>query len=172
VKHSRINLLTEAQPNDRKRFVALKLSVIARQLRLKFDQTITQRGVTRAKWSLIAAVASKPGVTQRAIATMLEVTEVTAGRLIDRLCTDGYLERRENPNDRRGYCVYLTPAAQPVLDQMDEVAKIHEEEFFANMNDGDLAKLDELLSTIAKNLAISQSHTETRIHSVSNDSTD
>jgi MarR family transcriptional regulator for hemolysin len=142
---------------DRKRLVALKLSVIARQLRLKFDQTITQRGVTRAKWSLIAAVASRPGVTQRVIATMLEVTEVTAGRLIDRLCTDGYLERRENPADRRGYCVYLTPAAQPVLNQMDEIAKLHEVESFANLTDDDLAKLDELLTIIARNLAISQS---------------
>lgn len=103
---------------------------------------------------------------------MLEVTDVTAGRLIDRLCSDGYLERRENPNDRRGYRIYLTPAAQPVLKQMDEVGKLHEEESFANINDDDLAKLDELLSIIARNLAISQSQTEPGIPSIINDSTD
>lgn len=152
----RTNLkLDMLEPNSRKRFVALKLSVISRQLRLRFDQSIKKRGVTRAKWTLIAAVSSRPGATQRAIATMLEVTEVTAGRLIDRLCADGYLERRDNPNDRRGYCVYLTPAAQPVLDHMDDVAQLHEDETFANLNDNDLAKLDELLSVIAQNLAIS-----------------
>jgi MarR family transcriptional regulator for hemolysin len=138
----------------------LKLSVIARQLRLRFDQSIKKRGVTRAKWTLIAAVATRPGATQRAIATLLEVTEVTAGRLIDRLCADGYLERRENPNDRRGYSVYLTPAAQPVLDQIDEVAKLHEEEAFANLDDDDLVRLDALLSVLAQNLAISQSPPE------------
>jgi MarR family transcriptional regulator, transcriptional regulator for hemolysin len=150
----------------------MKLWVIARQLRIKFDQTINQQGVTHAKWSMIATVASRPGLTQRAIATMLEVTDVTAGRLIDRLCSDGYLERRENPTDRRGYRIYLTPAAQPVLTQMDEVAKLHEEESFANINDHDLAKLDELLSVIAKNLAIAQSQTEPGIPSIANDSTD
>ena len=120
---------------------------------------------------MVAAVASKPGVTQRAIATMLEITDVTAGRLIDRLCTDGYLERRENPSDRRGYCIYLTPAAQPLLNQMDEIAKLHEVESFANLNDDDLAKLDELLTIIARNLAISQSQSELRIPTANDDST-
>jgi MarR family transcriptional regulator for hemolysin len=159
-------------PGDRKRVIAMKLSVIARQLRLKFDQTITQQGVTRAKWSMIATVAARPGVTQRAIAGMLEVTEVTAGRLIDRLCADGYLERRENPSDRRGYCIYLTQAAQTVWMPMDEVAKLHEVESFANLKDDDLVKLDELLSIIARNLAISQNQTEPGIPSISNDSAD
>ncbi len=150
------------KPDSRKRSIALKLTVIARQLRLRFDQSIVQRGVTRARWSLIAAVARNPGATQRAIAAMLEVTEVTAGRLIDRLCTDGYLERRENPSDRRGYCVYLTPAAQPVLDKMGEVAKSHENETFADLGEDDLAKLDALLSVIARNLAIPQNPDDIR----------
>ena len=153
---------TIAQPSSRKRLVGLKLSVIARQLRLRFDHSIKRRGVTRAKWTLIATVASRPGATQRAIATLLEVTDVTAGRLIDRLCEDGYLERRQNPNDRRGYCVYLTPAAQPVLDQIDEVAKLHEEETFANLDDDDLERLDALLSIVARNLAIPQGQPESK----------
>jgi MarR family transcriptional regulator for hemolysin len=153
---------TKAQPNNLKRLVGLKLSVIARQLRLRFDQSIKQRGITRAKWTLIAAVASRPGATQRAVASLLEVTDVTAGRLIDRLCADGYLERRENPNDRRGYCVYLTSAAQPVLDQINEVAKFHEQETFANLSDDDLVRLDALLSVIAQNLAIPQGQPESK----------
>src|SRR3546814_15325274 len=79
-------------------------------------------GVSRAKWGLIAAVSRSPGATQRAIAAMLQVTEVTAGRMVDRLCEDGLLERRENTQARRGYCVYLTPAASPMLDPIREGA--------------------------------------------------
>jgi MarR family transcriptional regulator, transcriptional regulator for hemolysin len=154
--------LPAVQPEDRRRSIALKMMVISRQYRIKFDQGVEQHGVTRAKWTLIAAVARNPGTTQRAIAAMLEVTEVTAGRLIDRLCSDGYLERRENPVDRRGYCVYLTPAAQPVMDKMSEVAKIHEDETFANVSDDDLEKLDTLLSAIASNLAIPQHQSEAK----------
>jgi MarR family transcriptional regulator for hemolysin len=121
-------------------------------MRLKFDQAVQDSGVTRAKWMLIAAVARNPGATQRSIASMLEVREVTAGRLIDRLCADGYLERRENPSDRRAYCVYLTPAAQPLLDKLGEMAIEHEEEVFANFTEEELKTLDELLDKLSRNL--------------------
>src|SRR6266436_1877115 len=119
-------MVSNTAPRSRKRSIALKLTVVARQLRVTFDQAVEQSGLTRAKWTLIAAVARNPGATQRVIAEALEVREITAGRLIDRLCAEGYLTRREHPTDRRAYCVYLAPAAQPVLDTLGKLAKIHE----------------------------------------------
>ena len=135
------------------RAVALKLSVVARQLRVTFDQAAEQSGLTRAQWHLIAAVARNPGATQRTIAEALEVREITAGRLVDRLCEDGYLRREESPSDRRAYSVYLTPTAQPVLDKLDELAKVHEAAIFAGFAPGDLEKLDALLGAICHNLS-------------------
>jgi len=129
------------------------LTVLARQLRISFDQAVEQSGLTRAKWTLIAAVARHPGATQRLIAEALEVREITAGRLIDRLCDEGYLKRQESPNDRRAYCVYLTPVAQPVLDKLDELAKVHEAAIFAGFDGQDLEQLDALLDTISRNLS-------------------
>ena len=128
--------------------------MVARQLRITFDQSAERSGLTRAQWHLIAAVARHPGATQRLIAEALEVREITAGRLVDRLCDEGYLKRQENPNDRRAYCLYLTPAAQPVLDKLDELGKIHEAAIFAGFETADLEKLDELLDGISRNLAL------------------
>jgi MarR family transcriptional regulator for hemolysin len=127
--------------------------VVARQLRVTFDQSAEASGLTRAQWHLIAAVARNPGATQRIIAEALEVREITAGRLIDRLCDEGYLRRDENPSDRRAYCVYLTPIAQPVLDKLDELAKLHEAAIFAGFGGEDLERLDALLDAIARNLS-------------------
>ena len=127
--------------------------MVARQLRVTFDQSVEQSGLTRAKWTLIAAVARNPGATQRVIAEALEVREITAGRLIDRLCDEGYLRREANPSDRRAYCLYLTPVAQPVLDTLDELAKIHEAAIFAGFDTEDLERLEILLDTISRNLS-------------------
>jgi MarR family transcriptional regulator, transcriptional regulator for hemolysin len=138
---------------NRRRSLALKLSVIARQLRMSFDQSVERSGLTRAKWTLIAAVAGNPGATQRVIAQALEVSEITVGRLIDRLCDEGYLKRRENPSDRRAYRVHLAAAAQPVLDKLDEVAKTHEAAMFAGFDSEDLERLDASLEAIARNLS-------------------
>jgi MarR family transcriptional regulator for hemolysin len=143
----------KAHTDDIKRSISLKLIVLARHLRIGFDHEVARIGVTRAQWTLIAAVARNPGATQRTIATALEVTEVTAGRLIDRLCDDGYLERRENPSDRRGYRVYLTPAAQPVLGQLGAIAQIQEAELFQGFDDQDLARMETLLDMVYQSLS-------------------
>lgn len=140
-------------PDDIKRSLSLKLIVLARQLRISFDHEVARVGVTRAQWTLIAAVSRNPGATQRTIAAALEVTEVTAGRLIDRLCDDGYLERRENPSDRRGYRVYLTSAAQPVLDQLGAIAQLQENQLFQGFDDQDLTRMETLLDMLYQNLS-------------------
>lgn len=147
-------------PESRKRAIAIKLTVIARQLRQRFDQVVESDGLTRGKWGVIVAVARNPGATQRMIASMLEVTEVTAGQLIDRLCADGYLERRQHPKDRRAHCVYLTPAAQPLLGRLNEVAKVHEDQTFAGLDEQELSALDAILDKLASNLAVSRCRSE------------
>jgi MarR family transcriptional regulator, transcriptional regulator for hemolysin len=138
------------------------LSVVARQLRQNFDHKVETSGLTRAKWTLIAAVARRPGATQRVLAELLEVREITVGRSIDRLCAEGYLKRQPHPSDGRAYCVYLAPAAQPVLDKLDELAKIHEAMIFTGFSDADLEKLHDLLDLIAQNVSASRDQHEAK----------
>jgi MarR family transcriptional regulator for hemolysin len=144
--------------------VAVKLSTVARLLRVTFDHDAERHGLTRAQWHLIAAVSRIPGATQRLIAEALEVREITAGRLVDRLCEEGYLRREENPTDRRAYCVYLTASAQPLLDKLDELAKVHEGLIFAGFDSDDIEKLDGLLENIFRNLSeFRQQHQHHRV---------
>jgi MarR family transcriptional regulator, transcriptional regulator for hemolysin len=138
---------------NRKRSIGWRLTVIARQLRLNFDQRTKLEGLTRAKWTLITAVARNPGATQRAIAEALELREITVGRLIDRLCDEGYLRRSANRTDRRAYRVYLARDAHLVLEKLDALAKTHEAQIFAGFSNEDLEKLDEMLGAMARNLS-------------------
>lgn len=134
------------------RQIGIKIAVLARQQRQLFDERVEAMGVTRAKYMLIATVARRPGLTQRMIASLLEVTDVTAGRMIDRVSADGLLERRENPNDRRAYCVYLTPAAQPILDRLATAAATYEEDIFAGVTAEELGVLGALLDRLQANM--------------------
>ena len=138
--------------DERKKALAMKLTVIARQLWLDFDQDAEKIGLTRAKWSVVAEANRDPGATQRSIAMRLQVTDVTAGRLIDRLCAEGLLERHENPEDRRAYRVYPTEPAQPMLARLQELAIDHAREAFAGFEEDQLAQLDALLEALARNI--------------------
>lgn len=147
-----VMLGAEETPN-RKRDLSRKLTVVARHLRNRFDQSVTQLGVTRSQWTLIAVVASRPGMTQRTIAETLEISEAAAGRLIDRLCAEDLLERKARSDDRRAYSVYVTDAAAPYLETLGGIARRNEEETFSGLNEEQLEQLDALLAIVYNNVA-------------------
>jgi len=146
-----------SEDEQRRRDLGVRMALLARQLRARFDQRVESRGLTRTKWMAIAAVASNSGLTQRTLATIMEITEVSAGRLIDRLCLDGYLRREQHPQDRRAYRIYVTDAAKPIMDELREVSLSCEEEAYRGLSKDDIRTLETLLQTIYDNLADAKS---------------
>jgi hypothetical protein len=53
--------------------------------------------------------------------------------------------------------LFLAAGAQPVLDQLDEVARSQEAQIFAGLDNDDLEKLDLLLDVLARNLSAAKS---------------
>ncbi len=135
-----------------KRDIGLRLSVVARLLRNDFDRRAAETSLTRSKWTVIAVVARRPGVSQRVIAETLEMSEASAGRLVDRLCNEGLLERRPKPEDRRAFSIYLTDAATPVLEKLSELARLAEEQVFRGLSVEQLTNLRDTLDIMAANL--------------------
>lgn len=141
------------RPFDTKRTIGLRLTVIARLLRNNFDRQVATHNVTRSQWAMIAVVSRQPGATQRMIAEMLEMSEASAGRLIDRLCADGLLERRERQDDRRARAVYLAEGAEPLLAKLAEIADLSEERMFQGFDDRELEQLQGYLERIYANVS-------------------
>ncbi len=135
-----------------RRHMGLRLTVIARRLRSTFDRQVANMNVTRSQWATIAVVSGNPGATQRMIAETLEMTEASAGRLIDRLCTDGLLERRDRQDDRRARAVYLTPAAEPLLAKLASIATVGEQRMFKGFTNEELETLAGFLDRIYDNV--------------------
>ena len=149
--------VAEARPqgltDDQRQRLATKLTVVARRLWLDFDQMAEKIGLTRAKFTVVAEAQRNPGATQRTLAARLQVTDVTAGRLIDRLCAEGLLERHEDPEDRRAYRVYPLPPAAPMLTKLEELAREHGREAFAGLTSEQLDQFHEVLDVITRNLS-------------------
>lgn len=87
------------------------------------------------------------------IAEVLEMSEASAGRLIDRLCADGLLERRARDDDRRARAVYVTEAARPLLAKAAEVGQENSERIFQGLDQAQLEQLGQSLGVIYDNLA-------------------
>ena len=88
-------------------------------LRTLVDQEARKFGMTRAQWGVLFRLERSEGLKQSELADLLDIQPITLTRLIDRLCENGLIERRSDPNDRRAKRLFLTPAARPLLDRLD-----------------------------------------------------
>src|SRR6185437_1128459 len=57
------------------------------------------------------------------LAEMLDLQPITLTRLVDRLCANGLIERRADPDDRRAKRLYLTPQARPLMDRLADLGQ-------------------------------------------------
>ena len=145
--------------NEIRRDVGIRLTVLARRMRNDFDRHVGDLSLTRSQWSLIAAVARRPGATQRQISELLEISEASAGRLVDRLVADGFLARTDRADDRRARAINLTEAANPLLERMSAFARAREEHFFRGITGDELAQLRSLLDRLYSNISPGQTLT-------------
>jgi MarR family transcriptional regulator for hemolysin len=102
---------------------AFTLHDVARLLRTYADQRAAEYGITRAQWAVIARLDRSEGLKQAELAEMLDLQPITLTRLLDRLCDNGLIERRADPQDRRAKRLYLTAAARPLLEHLDRLAE-------------------------------------------------
>jgi len=70
---------------------------------------------------VLARLEHHEGLKQTELAEMLDLQPITLTRLVDRLCANGLIERRPDPNDRRAKRLYLTPAALPLMHRLADL---------------------------------------------------
>jgi MarR family transcriptional regulator, transcriptional regulator for hemolysin len=100
------------------REILFTISDVGRLLRTYADQKARRFGMTRAQWAVLLRLERREGLKQSDLAEQLDLQPITLTRLVDRLCDNGLIERRADPNDRRAKRLYLTPAARPLLDRI------------------------------------------------------
>lgn len=136
----------------------MRLAVVSRLLGQDFDRLVSGIGITRSQWTMVAVVSRREGATQREIAKMLDMSEASAGRLVDRLCDEGLLERRPHASDRRAHLVYTTAKAEPLLQQLADIAQANEGRVFRNFSPDELEAFHALLDKLYGNLGGLQAH--------------
>lgn len=91
---------------------------VARLISRRFAERARSLGLTRAQYAVIASLKRHEGINQAGLAELLEIRSISLGRLLERMETAGWVERREAPDDRRAWQVHLGPRARPLLKEM------------------------------------------------------
>jgi MarR family transcriptional regulator for hemolysin len=97
------------------------LTNIGRLIYTTFEQKAAAKGYTRSHWNVLAYLEETPGMTQVRLANLMEVEPITLSRYLDRMEANGWLERRNDPQDRRVKRLFLTEKAMPELEAIKKL---------------------------------------------------
>ena len=133
--------------------VAWELGETSRVLRRQFNRHAVAVGSTSAQWRAMFWLSREPGMKQVELAERLDVEPITAGRIIDRLEDAALVERRRDPVDRRVWRLYLTDAADPLIERLKLVAEDVLAGALAGIDAKEIAALRGTLEQIRKNVS-------------------
>src|SRR5215469_9630678 len=139
-------------PRSLNREFAFIISDVARMLKTYADYKGAQFGATRAQWVVLVRLDRFEGLRQSELAEMLDLQPITLTRLLDRLCDNGLIERRPDPNDRRAKRLYLTAAARPLLEQLGDLGEQLMTTALAGVDREAIEKMVIQLATVKENL--------------------
>jgi DNA-binding MarR family transcriptional regulator len=114
-----------------------------------FADRLEPLGLTPPQVGILCNIAWADGLSQQALSEKLGLFPSRLVAMIDELEQRGLVERRDSPRDRRSYALYLTGAGREALDQIERIARAHQQALCAALNEAEQAQLRELLMRIA-----------------------
>jgi MarR family transcriptional regulator, transcriptional regulator for hemolysin len=138
------------------------LAMTAKVAREAFDADLNDVGSSLNAYIILKHVDFYPGLSQRQLAAILGIEGPTFTHHLDRLTVDGLLRRVPYPDDRRAYCVELTPEGKAHLDRVTAYADRCDAEFRTLFTPRELKTLFGLLNRIRDHFT-----KESNVHSTS-----
>lgn len=75
-------------------------------------------GLSRGEARVLASIFVNPGITNSALAERLDIQKISLTHMAGKLETEGLVERRLDPHDKRKRLLFVTPPAAAVVDQI------------------------------------------------------
>lgn len=128
------------------------VSDVARLLRERFNDAAASLELTQAQARALLQLSRNEGISQVALARLLEIQPITLLRQLDRLAESGFIERRPNPEDRRAQQLYLTGSGNDLIEELVSLSRKLSVQIMEGVDRETLARLMDGLACIKENL--------------------
>ncbi len=135
--------------------VLSRVTRLARHLDRARKQAFAAHDLDTWEFDVLAALRRAGSPYQLSPGRLVAETLVTSGTMtnrVDRLVARGLVERRPDPNDRRGVLVSLTATGRRTVDAALDELLAHEREILASLDGADAGRLADALRTLARQL--------------------
>jgi len=130
------------------------LSQLGSYAATEFQRQMADSGVQPRTYAVLVALAARNGQSQRELAARLNIHRNVMVNLIDTLETDGLVQRRPHPDDRRAFAITLTERGSRLLPTLDRSARVLEDTVTAELSTSERDVLRSLLQRIASSAGL------------------
>lgn len=132
--------------------VAFLLAQVGAGVTRRFAKALEPLNFAPSDAGILRHLARSPGISQRELASQLEMHASRLVGVIDELEKRGLVAREPNPEDRRVYSLQLTDAGHEALAAIGLAAREHNEAICAGLNEAEREELGVALKKIAATL--------------------
>ena len=132
----------------------LRINHVYRAYRKKLNRVLADHGLSDSQALPVRFIDQLgDGVRQGVLAEHLGVEGPSLVRQIDQLCAGGFVVRREDPADRRGRTLHLTPRGRQLATIVEEISRNLRRRMLASVSDRDLSAALRALTMLDSALA-------------------
>jgi DNA-binding MarR family transcriptional regulator len=128
---------------------AFLLSQLGGHAASQFAERLRVLDLTPADAGILRLLSTSAGVSQQELALKLQIHPSRMVAILDNLEKQAVVERRQNPEDRRLYSLYLTKNGREVLEKIGKVAREHQEALLSALSREERHNLATLLLKVA-----------------------
>jgi DNA-binding MarR family transcriptional regulator len=135
---------------------AFHVHEVARLFRTTFDRKMKALRLNRSHWWLISFLVHFEGCTQQELAEVMDIGKAGLGKLVDRLESDGLVQRLADPADRRLNRMRLTSKARPIANEITRASEETVALSVSELTPAEIATLHKLLKKMKQSLSTAQ----------------
>jgi MarR family transcriptional regulator for hemolysin len=132
--------------------VGFLLADVSRLMRKEFDRRVRSLGLTRAQWRVLVYVLENQGLSQSALARLMDLERAPLGQLIKSLECLRLVHRERSERDHREWLVYAGAGVEPIMPQLVEAATWLRDLSLQGLSTGEVSLLKRLLERMRANL--------------------
>lgn len=129
-------------------YICFKLNKVRRRIHRYYESKLTPFNITPVQFYVLSALWDKDEIKFKDLACRLDMDGSTLTGILDRMEKPGFIERREDPDDRRSVLVFLTNKAKELRPNMITIAKDLDQEFREKISDDEFKLLFKLLDQL------------------------
>lgn len=142
------------QTSDSENVLPRLIYLTSLRIQIHADKLLQPLGITLEQLHPLKILSRGGGaVGQRQMCALAGKTPANMTRILDRLASKGFIERRPDPGDRRAFTIVLTAAGRELVEKAMTLFTSYLDQVLAGINERDEAVCRRVLLRIAENLA-------------------